>query len=36
VLAALILLPMLLVAWLFDGLVHSLFGSGSHGMFRAF
>jgi Tfp pilus assembly protein PilN len=36
VLAALVLLPMLLLAWLFDGLFHSLFGSGSPGMFRAF
>jgi Domain of unknown function (DUF4112) len=33
VLAVLILLPILLLAWVFDGLFHSLFGPGSHGLF---
>ncbi len=33
VLAALVLLPMLLLAWVFDGLFHAMFGAGSHGLF---
>ena len=33
VLAALVILPMLLLAWLFDGLFHAMFGTGSHGLF---
>src|SRR5580704_12604205 len=33
VLAALVLVPMLLFAWVFDGLFHALFGTGSHGLF---
>jgi hypothetical protein len=36
VLAALILLPMLLLTWLFGSLMHGLFGTNSHGMFRTF
>ena len=36
VLAALILLPMLLLAWLFGSLMHGLFGTNTHGMFRTF
>ena len=35
ILAALVLLPMLLLAWVFDGLFHALFGTGSHGLFGA-
>jgi uncharacterized membrane protein YqjE len=35
VLAALVVLPMLLLAWVFDGLFHALFGSGPHGLFGA-
>ena len=34
ILMALVLLPMLLLTWVFDGLFHALFGSGSHGLFR--
>jgi hypothetical protein len=34
VLATLIILPMLLLTWVFDGLFHTLFGPGSHGIFR--
>jgi hypothetical protein len=34
VLAALVIAPMLLIAWVFDGLFHSLFGTSSHGLFR--
>jgi hypothetical protein len=34
VLAALVILPMLLLTWVFDGLFHSLFGTGSHGLFH--
>ena len=33
VLMALVLLPMLLLTWVFDGLFHTLFGPGSHGLF---
>jgi hypothetical protein len=33
VLMALVLLPMLLLTWVFDGLFHALFGPGSHGLF---
>jgi hypothetical protein len=33
VLAALVILPMLLLAWVFDGLFHAMFGAGSHGLF---
>jgi hypothetical protein len=36
VLAALIFLPMLLLAWLFHGLLHSLFASGTPSLFRTF
>ena len=36
VLAALILLPMLLLTWLFGSLMHGLFGTNTHGMFRTF
>jgi hypothetical protein len=32
VLAALVILPMLLLAWVFDGLFHAMFGTGSHGL----
>jgi Domain of unknown function (DUF4112) len=35
VLAALVLLPMLLLVWLFDGLFHTLFGAGSHSLFNS-
>lgn len=34
VLAALILLPMLLLTWVFGSMMHALFGMDSHGMFR--
>jgi len=34
VLIALILLPMLLLAWVFGGVMHSLFGMDIHGLFR--
>jgi hypothetical protein len=34
VLAALVILPMLLLTWVFDGLFHSLFGTASHGLFH--
>jgi Domain of unknown function (DUF4112) len=34
VLAALVIVPMLLMAWVFDGLFHSLFGASSHSLFR--
>ena len=34
VLAALVILPMLLLTWVFDGLFHSLFCTGSLGLFR--
>ena len=34
VLAALILLPMLLLTWVFGSMMHALFGTDSHGMFR--
>src|ERR1700735_435423 len=33
ILMALVLLPMLSMAWVFAGLFHSLFGPGSHGLF---
>jgi hypothetical protein len=36
VLAALVLLPMLLLTWLFGSLMHGLFGTNTHGMFRTF
>jgi hypothetical protein len=36
VLAALVLLPMLLLTWLFGSLMHALFGTNTHGMFRTF
>jgi hypothetical protein len=36
VLAALVLLPMLLLTWLFASLMHTLFGVNIHGMFRTF
>jgi hypothetical protein len=36
VLAALVLLPMLLLTWLFASLMHALFGVNIHGMFRTF
>jgi hypothetical protein len=36
VLAALVLLPMLLLTWLFASLIHTLFGVNIHGMFRTF
>ena len=36
VLAALVLLPMLLLTWLFGSLIHTLFGINLHGMFRTF
>jgi hypothetical protein len=32
-LLGLILLPILLLAWVFDGLFHTLFGTASHGLF---
>jgi hypothetical protein len=35
VLAALVILPMLLLAWVFDGLFHAVFGAGPHGLFGA-
>jgi hypothetical protein len=35
-LAALVLLPMLLFAWIFGNAMHSIFGVGTHGMFRTF
>jgi len=35
VLAALVILPMLLLVWVFDGLFHAMFGVGSHGLFGA-
>jgi Domain of unknown function (DUF4112) len=34
VLAALVLLPMILLTWVFEGLFHTLFGTSSHGIFR--
>jgi hypothetical protein len=34
VLAALVLLPILLLTWVFDGLFHTLFGTSSHGLFH--
>jgi Domain of unknown function (DUF4112) len=34
VLAALVLLPILLLTWIFDGLFHTLFGTSSHGLFH--
>jgi hypothetical protein len=34
VLAALILLPIILLTWVFEGLFHTLFGTSSHGIFR--
>jgi hypothetical protein len=34
VLAALVLLPLLLLTWVFNGLFHSLFGTDSHGLFH--
>jgi hypothetical protein len=36
VLIALVLLPMLLFAWLFESGMHSLFGMDPHGLFRTF
>ncbi len=36
VLAALVLLPMLLLTWVFGSLMHALFGMDSHSMFRTF
>ena len=33
VLAALVILPMLLLAWVFDSLFHAMFGTDSHGLF---
>jgi hypothetical protein len=36
VLAVLILLPMLLLTWVFGSLMHALFGTNTHGMFRTF
>src|ERR1700733_3082919 len=33
ILMALVLLPLLLLTWVFDGLFHALFGPGSHGLF---
>ena len=36
VLAALVLLPMLLLTWLFGSLIHTLFGINLHGMFHTF
>jgi Domain of unknown function (DUF4112) len=35
VLATLVLLPLLLLTWVFDGLFHALFGTSSHGLFRS-
>jgi hypothetical protein len=32
----LILLPMLLLTWVFGSLMHALFGTNTHGMFRTF
>ena len=36
VLAVLVLLPMILLTWLFASLMHTLFGVNIHGMFRTF
>jgi hypothetical protein len=36
VLAALVLLPMLLLTWVFGHAMNSLFGVGTHGLFRTF
>ena len=36
VLLALVLLPMVLFAWLFEGAMHALFGMNMHGLFRGF
>jgi hypothetical protein len=36
VLAALVLLPMLLLTWVFEGLFHTLFGPSTHGLFHTF
>jgi hypothetical protein len=36
VLVALVLLPMLLLTWIFGGLVHTMFGVNIHGMIRTF
>ena len=36
VLAALVLLPMLLLTWIFGSLMHTVFGINPHGMFRTF
>src|ERR1700678_3564611 len=36
VLAALVLLPMLLLAWVFGNVMHSLFGVGTHDLFHTF
>jgi hypothetical protein len=36
VLAALVLLPMLVLTWVFGSLMHGLFGTNTHGMFRTF
>jgi Domain of unknown function (DUF4112) len=36
ILAALILLPMLLLTWFFGNAMHSLFGMDTHGLFRTF
>jgi hypothetical protein len=34
VLAGLVILPLLLLTWVFDGLFHALFGTSSHGLFH--
>jgi hypothetical protein len=34
VLAGLVILPLLLLTWVFDSLFHALFGTSSHGLFR--
>jgi Domain of unknown function (DUF4112) len=34
ILAALVLLPIILLTWVFEGLFHTLFGTSSHGIFR--
>jgi hypothetical protein len=36
VLAALVLLPMLLLTWVFGSLIHALFGMDTHGIFQTF
>jgi hypothetical protein len=36
VLAALVILPMLLLTWIFGSLMHAMFGADTHGLFRSF